>query len=130
MMDADEGVRGYEQAALARGSSQEPCLAASRQILREYFAVVTRPGGGSEPLPTPVALEDFARFSRSFEILKDGPLVGSQLVELCRAVAVAGRQVHDANIVATMLAHGETRLLTMNRSDFRRFEARIEIVEP
>jgi predicted nucleic acid-binding protein len=51
-------------------------------------------------------------------------------VELCRAVAVAGRQVHDANIVATMLAHGETRLLTMNRSDFRRFEPRIEIVEP
>jgi predicted nucleic acid-binding protein len=51
-------------------------------------------------------------------------------VELCRAVAVAGRQVHDANIVATMLAHGETRLLTMNRSDFRRFDARIEIVEP
>jgi hypothetical protein len=24
------------------------------------------------------------------------------------------RQVHDANIVATMLAHGEDRLLTMN----------------
>jgi hypothetical protein len=32
------------------------------------------------------------------------------------------RQVHDAN--------GEDRLLTMNRSDFRRFEPRIEIVEP
>jgi hypothetical protein len=33
-------------------------------------------------------------------------------------------------IVATMLAHGEDRLLTMNRSDFRRFARRIEIVEP
>ena len=51
------------------------------------------------------------------------------LDELCRSVAVAGRQVHDANIVATMLGHGETRLLTANRSDFRRFEPRIEVVE-
>ncbi len=41
---------------------------------------------------------------------------------------MGGRQVHDANIVATMLAHGETRLLTANRSDFRRFEPRIELV--
>jgi hypothetical protein len=32
--------------------------------------------------------------------------------------------VHDANIVATMLAYGE------DRSDFRRFEPGIEIVEP
>jgi len=46
------------------------------------------------------------------------------------AAQLAGRQAHDANIVATMLAHGEDRLLTVNRSDFRRFEPRIEIVEP
>jgi hypothetical protein len=46
------------------------------------------------------------------------------------AEALAGRQVHDANIVATMLAHGEDRLLTMNRGDLRRFEPQIEIVEP
>jgi hypothetical protein len=38
--------------------------------------------------------------------------------------------VHDANIVATMLAYGEDRLLTMNRSNARRFEPGIEIVEP
>jgi hypothetical protein len=38
--------------------------------------------------------------------------------------------VHDANIVATMLAYGESRLLTANRGDFSRFEPRIEIVEP
>jgi predicted nucleic acid-binding protein len=105
-------------------------MAISRQVLREYLAVVTRPGGQSEALSMADALADLARFSRSFEILEDGPEVGRQLVELCRLVPLAGRQVHDANIVATMLAHGERRLLTMNRSDFRRFEPRIEIVEP
>jgi predicted nucleic acid-binding protein len=76
------------------------------------------------------ALADVARFSRSLAVLEDGPEVAARLVELCRTVQLAGRQVHDANIVATMLAHGEDRLLTMNRSDFRRFEPHIKIVEP
>jgi predicted nucleic acid-binding protein len=76
------------------------------------------------------ALADVAGFATDFELLEDGPEVGRRLMELCRLVLIAGRQVHDANIVATMLAHGEDRLLTLNRSDFQRFEPRIEIVEP
>lgn len=43
---------------------------------------------------------------------------------------MGGKQVHDANIVATMLAHGERRLLTFNIRDFRRFSAHIELVNP
>ena len=39
---------------------------------------------------------------------------------------VGGRQIHDANIVATMLAHGERRLLSFNGADFRRYGDRIE----
>ena len=50
----------------------------------------------------------------SFEILEDGPDVMQALIALCREVSVGGRQVHDANIVATMLAYGERRLLTFN----------------
>ena len=52
------------------------------------------------------------------------------LLKLWRDVAVGGRQVHDANIVATMLAHGERRLLTFNDGDFVRFAPRIEVVRP
>ena len=92
--------------------------------------VVTRPGGESEPLSMADALADIARFADIFDVLEDGPAAGAQLVQLCRTVAVAGRQVHDTNIVATMLAHGEMRLLSANRRDFARFEPRIEIVEP
>ena len=44
-------------------------------------------------------------------------------------VPVAGKQIHDANIAATMLAHGERRLLTMNIKDFRRYGERIELVD-
>ena len=51
------------------------------------------------------------------------------LLDLCREVPVAGKQVHDANIVATMLAAGERRLLTFNTADFRRYRDRLELVE-
>jgi predicted nucleic acid-binding protein len=50
--------------------------------------------------------------------------------ELCRRYSFGGRQVHDANVVATILAHGELRLLTFNEADFRRFAGLIEVVTP
>ena len=40
---------------------------------------------------------------------------------------MGGRQIHDANIVAIMLAHGERRLLTFNAADFRSYGDRIEL---
>jgi predicted nucleic acid-binding protein len=120
----------WAKSALAAAVASEPRTAVSRQVLREYLAVVTRPAGGSDALSMTDALADVARFSSSLAVLEDGPEVAARLVELCRTVQLAGRQVHDANIVATMLAHGEDRLLTMNRSDFRRFEPHIKIVEP
>ena len=63
-----------------------------------------------------------------FEILEDRPEVTALLESLCREVPVPGKQVHDANIVATMLAHGERRHATLNARDFRRYGDRIEIV--
>ena len=68
------------------------------------------------------ALDDVSRLVGSFEILEDGPMVTELLVELCREIPAGGRQIHGANIVATMLARGEHRLLTFNTADFRRIE--------
>ncbi len=107
--------------------SPEP-LRISRQIMREYLAVVTRPQAWPVPLTRREALDDIGRLDRAFEVLEDGPRVTEMLVALCRAVQVGGRQVHDANIVATMLAHGERLLLTFNTADFRRYGDRIELV--
>ena len=75
------------------------------------------------------ALEDVTRLTSSFAVLEDGPRVMDMLTDLCRAVSVAGRQIHDGNIVATMMAYGERRLLTFNRGDFRRYGERIELVD-
>src|SRR5437773_9652179 len=41
---------------------------------------------------------------------------------------VKGKQVHDANIVATMLGHGLDHILTHNTADFERFRGLIDVV--
>ena len=103
-------------------------LRISRQIIREYLSVVTRPQAWPIAITREDALDDANRLANDFEILEDGPIVTETLIALCREVSVGGRQIHDANIVATMLAHRERRLLTFNTADFRRYEDRIELV--
>ena len=82
------------------------------------MAVVTRPQGWGVPLALEHALEDVDRMLGMFDVLEDGPAVTEALVGLCHEVAVGGSQIHDTNIVATMLTHGEHRLLTFNTADF------------
>jgi predicted nucleic acid-binding protein len=76
------------------------------------------------------ACADTIRLEAMLEVLEDGPSVWSELMALCGAAAFGGRQVHDANIVATMLAHGESRLLTYNARDFVRFQPMIRVAAP
>ena len=72
--------------------------------------------------------KDMRRFATAFEVLEDSQAVTDLLATLCRDVGVAGKQVHDANIVATMLTHGERRLATFNAKDFRRYGQRVQVV--
>lgn len=117
------------RAQLERAFQALEPLRISRQVVREYLSVVTRPQTWSIAIAREDALADVDRLTSNFEILEDGPDVTQSLLALCREVAVGGRQIHDANIVATMLAHGERRLMTFNTADFRRYGDRIELVD-
>ena len=121
-----DSARGSLERAAANGEVRR----ISRQVLREYLATSTRPQAWAGSLSMAEALADVERLRDTFDVLEDGPQVTEQLLDLCRAVPVSGKQVHDANIVATMLAHGERRLLTFNDADFRRYGSRVELVAP
>ena len=110
------------------GPAPDEKLSISRQVLREYLAVMTRPQTWGKPLTLSEAMADATTFAARFAVLEDGPAVWNQLAELSRNLSFAGRQIHDANIVATMIAHGERRLLTFNTADFQRFGTLIELV--
>jgi len=48
-------------------------------------------------------------------------------LRLVQQFEVHGKQVHDCNIVATMLTHGVRHLATRNAADFTRYESLISI---
>jgi predicted nucleic acid-binding protein len=125
-----EGAPFQDKARAALvGLATTETLTISRQVLREYLAAMTRPQTWAKPLSMTEAMADAVAFANRFGILEDGPEVWDRLSELSGQHVFAGRQVHDANIVATMMAHGERRLLTFNTGDFRRFAAVIDLVQ-
>ncbi len=100
----------------------------SRQILREYLAVMSRPGALTAAVPMTSLIADVQAFERQFLVAEDGPVVMSHLLNLLAAIPCFGKQIHDANVIATMLGHGIQRLLTHNVADFTRFAAHITII--
>ena len=105
-------------------------LCTSGQILREYLVVATRPpernGLG---LPLAEALANRDRLLARLKFLDENRSVSDRLRRLVESATLAGKKVHDANLVATALAHGVTRILTENVQDFERFADVIEIVD-
>ena len=115
--------------AIARLAADER-LAVLGQILREFLSVTTGPQPWARSATLAEATGNIDGFIHRFTLLHDGPAVWETLMALTRSFVFGGKQVHDANIVATMLAHGETRLLTFNGADFRRFGSVMEVVAP
>lgn len=95
----------------------------SRQVMREYLATLVRPKVG-------IALDDLTEAIRSFElryqIAEDSILVTAQLLTLLEQNL--SRQVHDTNIVATMIAYGIGRIITNNPDDFTPFSSLITVI--
>lgn len=100
----------------------------SHQVIREYVANATRPQTYSPALPVDAVLEQVEDFRKSFHILADSPAVLTKLLELVRKISIGGKQVHDTNIVATMLIHDIEELLTNNITDFERYSACIRVI--
>lgn len=101
----------------------------SRQVIREFLATMTR----YEPLWQGFTRESILEAGRSLEshyfVAEDLPIVGEQLYFLLGQIATGGKQVHDANIAATMIAYDIRLLVTYNNVDFQRFAGFIEIVD-
>lgn len=116
-------ARVHRQATdgLARAEDGGNELYISRQVLREYPVTVTRPQADATPLPPEAAVDDLRRFAETYTVLEDGPAVTEELLRSMTRFPTGGERVHDANLVATMLAHGVRRLLTFNEADFHRF---------
>lgn len=98
----------------------------SRQVIREYLVSLTRPQAFKK-LSKGTVLDQVDQFIERFDVADDILAVTEQLIQLLKDYQVGGKQIHDANIVATMLAYRIPCLLTHNMKDFERFEDVIRI---
>ncbi|MFH1738542.1 MAG: PIN domain-containing protein [bacterium] len=100
----------------------------SYQVLREYLAVLTRPDALRIPQPISATVTDIQHFRKRFRMAGESAQILENLLALIQEVPVKGKQIHDANIVATMMTHRIRRLLTHNTSDFDRFSRFITLL--
>lgn len=61
-------------------------------------------------------------------LLSEGADVADRLLSLLEEVGSAGKQIHDASVVATMLVRGVGAMLTLNVRDFASFAGHVSVV--
>lgn len=93
----------------------------SRQVLREFLASTTRPGAIVPPPNLDALIQAVRQFEAEFEVADEDAAVTGILIDLLKSLTVKGKQIHDANIVATMRRYGIPSLLTHNTTDFLRY---------
>ncbi len=117
-------ARAYVDTAFANAAP----LWISRQVLREYAMVVTRPQTFLAPVTAAVAATQTRAWLQLFQVADEDHRVTAQWLQLLDTIPLAGKQVHDANIVATMLTYQIDQLVTHNVDDFKRFNTLITIL--
>jgi predicted nucleic acid-binding protein len=124
LIATDRGRRGHQEARMVLGKARRAGihLTCSGQVLREYLVVATRaPENNGLGLRPTVALANVEAFLAHVAFHEETEDVAVQLREIIRAGEVTGKRIHDANIVATLRAHGLSILLTENAADFKGF---------
>jgi predicted nucleic acid-binding protein len=94
----------------------------SGQVIREYLVVATRtPNVNGLGMESADALSNVSEFSKQLLFFEESEVVSHQLQLLTRKYQLVGTHIHDANVVATLLAHGLSKLVTENPVDFSVF---------
>ncbi len=115
-------------ALVARFVAERAPMAISGQVCREFLSIMTRQAlGAARLLAVEEALAAVEAWRAACVVLREDEAVLGDLLALVRKHDVKGKQVHDANIVATMRAAGVRRLATLNVADFERYEDLIQL---
>ncbi len=105
-------------------------LYTSGQIMREYLAVATRPvDQNGLGMARPDAVANVRALRARLNLLAEDIKVSDRLLEPLETIECAGKQIHDANVVATMLVHGIDTVVTMNVDDFARFGDHVQVAD-
>lgn len=97
----------------ARGAEGRP-TAISPQVCREFLVVLTRQPVSGRVFTLAESIAALEVWLTGCQVLDETVNVLDECLRLVQQFNVHGKQVHDCNIVATMLAHGVRHLATRN----------------
>lgn len=117
-------------ALLAKLAAEQAPLCISHQVCREFLVVLTRKPVSGREFTVAEALQALDAWRSACVVMDEGAAVLVELLALVREHQVKGKQVHDANIIATMRARDVDRLATLNAGDFERYADDITLVTP
>lgn len=100
----------------------------SRQVIREYLVQATHPRTFAREQSIEAVSQHLEKITQVCAVLDDDTNVTGQLLNLLKTHPTRGKQIHDTNIVATMLANEIDTLLTLNVADFQRHTDRITLI--
>jgi predicted nucleic acid-binding protein len=109
--------------------AQNEVLNVTSQNLVEVWSAATRPiGENGLGLTIEQAVAELDQIKRLWVLLPEAPLHG-EWERLVKTYRVAGKNTHDARLVAAMHLHRIDRILTFNVQDFMRFKD-ITVIDP
>jgi predicted nucleic acid-binding protein len=126
---------GHAMQRLAADSVEEllrqgETLCVVPQNLYEFWVVCTRPvAQNGLGMSFAEVQAEFARIKALFTLLDDAPAIFSKWEQLVIQHQVQGKSAHDARLVAAMLVHGLSRILTFNVGDFQRYQT-LTVLDP
>jgi predicted nucleic acid-binding protein len=129
---AQANHRQYRAAtdSVARARLAGEALYVTPQNIAEFWAAATRPVGTANGLglTTAAVAAEIGTIERLFQLAADDPAIYSTWKGLVVTHRVLGTQVYDARLVAAMLVHGISHILTFNVADFSCY--RIAVLHP
>jgi predicted nucleic acid-binding protein len=139
LIDTNLLVRSVQRSSNASNTARSALLSLYRgehrlfltpQNLAEFWNVCTRPQNANGlGLTVQEAHRRTYRLERVFTVLPDSLLTFHIWRDLVVKYEVKGAKVHDARLVATMMANRIPQIVTFNTSDFTRYSG-IEAVHP
>lgn len=117
------------RAQLLRFQQENTRLWMNGQVLREFWRVASLFQTHGERLSPEEIMHTVHRFMDLIQVVDETVAVRKYLVGLLQDYSVRGIAVHDANIVATMLAYDIGAVCTLD-NDFDRYRKHITILSP
>lgn len=100
----------------------------SRQVIREYLVQATHPNSFKPELTLEQVMSQMEIITTLFRVADETQMVTEQLFDLLKTYPTQAKQIHDANVVATMLANDIDTLLTLNLAHFERYKDKITLI--